>query len=556
MVTCSQEGCSSIARFNDKGNKVGKFCSKHKLDNMVNITIKVCQFEDCKLKATFDNNNGKGKFCASHKTADMVDISHTYCKEEGCTTRSSYGLKGKKAEYCAIHKTDEMVNVVSKFCEHEGCTSVNPVFNIKGSKTGKFCSIHKSDDMVDVKHKRCKYEGCDTQAAYGIKGGKAEYCTTHKLEGMVDVKNSYCEYAGCNIASPVFNTKGSKKGRFCLAHKTPDMIDVKHNTCEFDNCTTRPTYNIKGNKEGRFCATHKLDDMIDVTHAVCEHDKCTTRPNYDFKDGKGRFCSLHKLDGMIDIANKVCDIDKCIVRARYGKPGHMVSRCASHKEKGMILKPTSKCKDCKEMAIWGINLTPIHCEAHKQDDEINLVERPCVSCGLDYILDKNGKCENCNPNTINNALLAKQSALMNYLDSRELFGNSTDRVIDGGVCGKERPDRVYDFGDKVIILECDENQHKDRNCVCEQVRMVNISQTFGGMPVYFIRWNPDEYKPKNSKKKVEPITKRHKLCADLILDIKENRVGLPKALVSVIYLYYDGWLSLTEEKWEIVSEFK
>jgi hypothetical protein len=97
----------------------------------------------------------------------MVDISHTYCKEEGCTTRSSYGLKGKKAEYCAAHKTDEMVNVVSKLCEHEGCTSVNPVFNIKGSKTGKFCSIHKSDNMVDVKHKRCKYEGCDIQAAYG-----------------------------------------------------------------------------------------------------------------------------------------------------------------------------------------------------------------------------------------------------------------------------------------------------------------------------------------------------------------------------------------------------
>ena len=86
--------------------------------------------------------------------------------------------------------------------------------------------------------------------------------------------------------------------------------------------------------------------------------------------------------------------------------------------------------------------------------------------------------------------------------------------------------------------------------------MINISQTFGGVPVYFVRWNPDEYKPNNYKKKVEPITKRHKLCADLILDIKENRVELPKALVSVIYLYYDKWSSLAEEKWEIISEFK
>jgi hypothetical protein len=486
----------------------------------------------------------------------MVDISHTYCKEEGCTTRSSYGLKGKKAEYCATHKIDEMVNVVSKCCEYEGCTSVNPVFNIQGSKIGRFCSEHKSDDMVDVKHLRCKHTGCNIQAAYGIKGQKAQYCTTHKLEGMVDVKNSYCEYAGCNIASPVFNTKGSKKGRFCLAHKTPDMVDIKHNTCEFNDCTTRPTYNIKGGIQGRFCVTHKLENMIDVTHTLCEHDDCTKRPTYGTKGQTAQFCSLHKLEGMVDIANKLCTVDNCIVRARYGKPGHMVSRCASHKENGMILKPTTKCKDCKDLAVWGKNLTPIHCEVHKLDDEINLVERPCVSCGLEYILDKNNKCESCNPNTIINARLAKQTALMNYLDSRELFGDSTDKIIEGGVCGKERPDRVYDFGDKVVILECDENQHKDRNCVCEQVRMVNISQTFGGVPVYFVRWNPDEYKPNNSKKKSEPITKRHKLCADLILDIKEHRVTLPNALVSVIYLYYDKWSSLAEEKWEVVAEFK
>jgi hypothetical protein len=30
--------------------------------------------------------------------------------------------------------------------------------------------------------------------------------------------------------------------------------------------------------------------------------------------------------------------------------------------------------------------------------------------------------------------------------------------------------------------------------------MVNIGQTFGGIPVYFIRWNPDDYSPENDKK--------------------------------------------------------
>ncbi len=372
---------------------------------------------------------------------------------------------------------------------------------------------------------------------------------------MVDVKNNYCEYLGCTIASPVFNTKGSKTGRFCAAHKTPDMVDIKHNTCEHEGCSTRPSYGIKGGTAER-CVKHKLDKMIDISHTYCEEDDCTTRPTYGIKGGSAIRCSKHKLDNMVDITNKLCEVDNCIVRVRYGKPGHMASRCASHKEKGMILKPTSKCSDCKELAIWGTNLTPFHCEQHKLENEINLVERPCISCGLEYILNKDNKCENCNPINVTNAILAKQSALMNYLDSCELFGNSTDKIIEGGACGKERPDRVYDFGDKIIILECDENQHKDRNCACEQVRMINISQSYGGVPVYFIRWNPDKYTPYSSKKRTEPLTKRYKLCADFITDIKENRTTLPKAFVSAIYLYYDNWSSLEEAKWNILTEIK
>jgi hypothetical protein len=144
---------------------------------------------------------------------------------------------------------------------------------------------------------------------------------------------------------------------------------------------------------------------------------------------------------------------------------------------------------------------------------------------------------------------------MDYLDNRGLKGQMTDSTIDGGICGKERPDRVFDFGDKIVIVECDEHQHKDRACTCEQTRMVNIGQSFGGLPVYFIRWNPDNYSPQNDKKIPESLSKRHKLCGDLITDIKEGKIELPNALVSAIYLYYDDWTSIVEEKWVILSAF-
>jgi hypothetical protein len=141
---------------------------------------------------------------------------------------------------------------------------------------------------------------------------------------------------------------------------------------------------------------------------------------------------------------------------------------------------------------------------------------------------------------------------MDYLDGRGLKGVSTDKTVDGGVCGRERPDRVYDFGDKIVILECDEHQHQERDCSCEVTRMVNLGQTFGGLPVYFIRWNPDNYSPLDNKKP-EAIKKRYILCGDLIRDIQMGVTKLPVALVSVIYLYYDGWASLVEEKWKVIS---
>ena len=73
---------------------------------------------------------------------------------------------------------------------------------------------------------------------------------------------------------------------------------------------------------------------------------------------------------------------------------------------------------------------------------------------------------------------------MDYLNSRELVGMSTDVIIDHGECGAERPDRVFDFGNKIIILECDEDQHRYRICECEQTRMVNISQSFNHRPSF------------------------------------------------------------------------
>jgi putative hemolysin len=509
----------------------------------------------CSKRASFNTKGLKARFCSDHKEVGMVNVVSKTCDYEGCDIIPNYNTKGlKKARFCSDHKQVGMVDVMNKTCDYEGCDK-QPCYNTKGLKKPRFCSLHKEVGMVNVVSKTCDYEGCDKQPCYNTKGlKKARFCLLHKEVGMVNVVSKTCDYEGCDVL-PCYNTKGLKNPRFCLLHKEVGMVDVKSKTCDFDGCDKQPSYNMKG-KKARFCLLHKEVGMVNVVSKTCDYEGCDKQPNYNTKGKKARFCLLHKEVGMVDVKHKTCDYDGCDVRPRYGKPGIKASHCARHRKPGMIRRPTAKCLICKEKAIYGTNYIPRHCELHKTEEDQNYIEMSCVSCQLPMILDVDGRCEYCNPVKFQTARLAKQNALTNYLDGRGYKGNSTDTIVNGGECGKERPDRVYEFPDKIIILECDEHQHRDRQCLCEQTRMVNIGQSYGGLPVYFLRWNPDDYQPASDRKNPELVAKRHKLVADLLRDIINGRYKLPNnALVSALYLYYDNWNSIETEEWHILTSF-
>jgi hypothetical protein len=65
------------------------------------------------------------------------------------------------------------------------------------------------------------------------------------------------------------------------------------------------------------------------------------------------------------------------------------------------------------------------------------------------------------------------------------------RIQDG--CSKRKPDMLVDLGTHIIIVEVDENAHKDYDCSCENKRIMEISKDVGGRPIVFIRFNPDKY---------------------------------------------------------------
>ena len=477
---------------------------------MVNLVNPTCEHLGCSsVSRNFDLPDGKGRFCKIHKLEGMVDVRNARCIHDGCDRRANFSIKGQPSRYCSEHKLPGMCN--RNTCEHDGCVKI-PGYNYLDETTGRFCASHKLDDMVNVRMKLCRYPGCKKSPSFGTTN--KDYCKTHAEDGMRNLLAIYCEHPDCN---------------------------------------THAAYNIPGERP-RFCQKHAEAGMDLVIGKGCQYPGCKCRSHYfDVPGGKGRFCTKHKEAGMVDVLNPKCE--ECDTLASYGIPGGKKTRCTKHRKPGMLSRPRAKCIVCRKPALYGQNYIPNHCETHKTSTDDNLMERECVSCHLTMILDKNDKCEFCDPVRFETARLAKQNALMEYLDRKGLKGNSTDIVIDRGICGKERPDRVFDFDDKIVILECDEHQHKDRQCVCEQTRMVNISQSYGGMPVYFLRWNPDNYTSVDGKLP-DPVVKRHKIVADYIRDIRDNVVELPKALLSVFYMYYDGWTNVSETEWSVLTPFQ
>lgn len=446
-------------------------------------------------------------------------VKMKYCKE--CKKYAVYNVTGERPAYCGEHRKEGMVNVMSRlFCKEDGCKRLR-MYGVKGGKA-EYCAEHRTDDMIVTDSRRCITDGCIKHAMYGM--DRPEYCATHKKDGMINMKVKLCVYEGCKKQAS--HSKDGCAAEYCGEHKAATMENVVTRRCAHEGCKKfNAVYGVKGTKE-RYCAEHKANDMVLVARGKCCSTEGCKRYGVFKNDGdSNKYCGQHRSIGMRNILNRVCMENGCEVHASFDMKGGSGKYCLAHKKGEMInvmLKPK--------------------------------VEKNCVSCGLKEKLNRQGQCEYCRPATFKVVKYAKQNALMEYLDARELVGSITDQMVEGGMCGKERPDRVFDFGDKIVILECDENQHKERQRECELSRMKNIGQSFGGLPVYFIRWNPDAYIC--CEMVAEKVGTRHKRLGDLIADISEGVVQLPPALVAVYYMYYNGWSDTADVKWDLLTHFE
>ena len=273
-----------------------------------------------------------------------------------------------------------------------------------------------------------KCQKCKTIAFFGIKGTKrAEYCVKHKTPEMVDVKSKICKHENCETY-PSYGIRGTKIVEYCLLHKTPEMVNVKNKTCKHENCETHPYYGTKGTKIAEYCFLHKTPEMVDVKNKTCKYENCKTQPCYGIKETKiSEYCFKHKMPGMINVKSKSCQNDWCETIVTKKYDGYCYF-CFVHMFPDHELTRNYK---TKEKAV------------------VDFVKKEFPD--IDFICDK--------------------------------------QIYDG--CSKKRPDMFADFGDWVLIIEVDENEHT--GYTCENKRLMQLSQDIDHRPLTMIRFNPDKY---------------------------------------------------------------
>ena len=161
----------------------------------------------------------------------------------------------------------------------------------------------------------------------------------------------------------------------------------------------------------------------------------------------------------------------------------------------------------------------------------------CTVCRLDDILT-NGKCSTCDPHIIQIRRHAKEEHVKQLLLSKNIqFVH--DKTLEGISCGRERPDFQIDCGTHYVYIEVDEHQHESYTCECEQIRMINLIEV-RGLPVRWIRYNPDTYKPMIGQSSVNLKIRERKLLEYVTFAMKHSPQE-DDTFSNVLYLFYDDY---------------
>lgn len=302
----------------------------------------------------------------------------------------------------------------------------------------------------------------------------------------------------CNINKDLnLYRKGRNSCKECNISKSKCIHNIQKYSCKICNCVSICEHGIEKRRcrEGcggsDYCIHNKRIPYCREGcggSAYCIHDK---EKKYCREGCGGSAYCIHgknkKLCREGCGGSAYCIHGKQKVRCREGCGGSLICEHSKERHTCIECSPDKSCKICKNKYVKKSTKFYPLCEA-------------CFSFS--------------NPNSnIITAYKIKERYVCDKL--KELFKDENiemivDKKIEGG-CSLRRPDILIDKLTHCIIIECDEEQHK--NYDCENKRTMELFKDLGNRHLIIIRFNPDCYTKKNKNKE--------KSCFKPIINIED-----------------------------------
>ena len=229
-----------------------------------------------------------------------------------------------------------------------------------------------------------------------------------------------------------------------------------------------------------------------------------------------------------------------------------------HNNKEKVKERRQKCVKCKKITP-NFNLpgekTAEYCSECKSDDMINVKIKKCAAnteqgsiCTQWANKKYRDYCTTCFKHFFpDDPLTSKIHCNTNEEKVKKFINDNFDGFVHDeplwtGHCDcsvRRRIDHRKLFGNTLLCIETDENQHKSYNEQDEKDRYDDLYNAYSGKWI-FIRFNPDHYKDQNGKKKNPRIETRLKaLQVEINKQITRIEKEENKELVEIVYMYYD-----------------
>jgi len=392
-------------------------------------------------------------------------------------------------------------------CKYES----NNVNNLKQHKA----NIHDIDVIWHV----CDQEECD------YKCKRADSLKQHKANVHdIDVTWYVCDQDGCDYKCKERSTLKKHKA---YVHD----IDVIWHVCDQEGCDYKC-------KHSSHLKKHKanIHDIGTIWHK-CDQDGC----NFKFKqtsDLKKHKAYVHD----IDVIWYKCDQDGCDFKCKHA---NNLKRHKAHVHDIDVIWHECDQEGCTEKFKQASTLKKhkefVHDIGKNQCDYCcnNRNSKNIFFCKITGI--SSNICNGCY-NKVTGKNTRKETEWSDYLDKHLGINGllSSDKNLKSvGGCQLYRPDKLYTDLNYVEVGECDEFQHRhsNGNYNCDERRISEIYEEDGiiGKNLAVLRWNPDNYTPKEGLKKLSR-KERLKVYVELSKKLREKTSHADK--IHIYYLFY------------------